>query len=435
MFSIQGHYKIDSYRPDHSLEKSSDYMGNFITSSGLSFPFSIPFASTFKYLSLGSGTGINTVYTTGLQTPITQFTSLSQYVQGACGVIESPSGLKLFRGWLISGITGSQYSAGLTIGELGVSPSPISGDGTGVLFSRIVVNPTFNIPSGNYSIVSYRLDFGMPTGLQKFYRIINTNQVNNTDNPVCRYWNQLSGIYSIVHNGLIRINELGENEEPGIKASLESSDMSSNHVAYLSTDNQQFTLNGWSGGLVDTGVFKPWNPNGLSLSSGVAQYHYSVDSTTLSRLTNARRDSILVPDSGDFKTEISFLAHQKDNSILTISPDSYVSTGRSRSVTRLYSWPNTQNQFQDEFGNDRRVKSLVLSYSDGASYYPYCDMQFASSGLKQNFARNTDNFTYSGSSITGDFVFLDPYDNLSLSFRLGWSAPCPSNVSGCPGYS
>jgi hypothetical protein len=435
MFSLQGYYKIESYRPDHSLEKSSEFMGNFITSSGLSFPLSIPFASTFKYLSLGSGTGVNTVYTTGLQIPTNQFTSMSDYVQGACGKIESPSGLKLFRAWLVSGITGQYYANGLTIGELGVSPSPISGAGTGVLFSRFVVNPTFNIPSGNYSIVTYRLDFGMPTGLQKFYRIINTSQVNATDNPVCRYWNQLSGIYSIIHNGLITIDQDGENVEPGMKASLEPCDRSDNHKAYLSTDNQQFTLNGWSGGLVDTGAFKPWNSNGLSLSSGVAQYHYTVDDATQSRLTNARRDLILVPDSGNFTTEVSLTAYQKDNSIVTFSTDSFVATGRSRSVTRLYSWPNTQNQFQDEFGNDRRVKSLVLSYYDMAAHYPYCDMQFASSGLKQNFTRNTNNFTYSGSSITGDFVFLDPYDNLSLSFRLGWSAPCPSNVSGCPGYS
>lgn len=147
------------------------------------------------------------------------------------------------------------------------------------------------------------------------------------------------------------------------------------------------------------------------------------------------RGEILVPDSGDFTAEVTITAYQKNNSIVTISNDSYVATGRSRSITRLYSWPNTQNQFQDEFGNDRRVKSLVLAYSESDSYFPYCDMQFASSGLKQNFTRNTNNFTYAGSSITGDFVFLDPYDNLSLSFRLGWSAPCPSNVSGCPGYS
>ena len=59
-------------------------------------------------------------------------------------------------------------------------------------------------------------------------------------------------------------------------------------------------------------------------------------------------------------------------------------------------------------------------------------MLFATSGLIQTFgAVDTGNYTYSGASITGDYVFLDVYDNLSLSFRLGWSAPCPSNVSGC----
>lgn len=428
MFSLNGKFRINVYNQNGELNHSTDYLNNFITSSGLSYPYDAPFPECFKYLSIGSGTGINTLLTTGLSYVNTQFSSMGSYVNGACGSNETSSGLNHYKAWLVSGITSP-----LTINELGVSPAPVSGGYiSGVLFSRIVTPSPITISSGDYSIITYRLDIAAPTGLGSFANIINTAQVNSVNNPVCRYWNTLSGIYSVVHNGLRTISSAGITNVPTFGDPLEPSNRdTTNLIAYLSTDNQQFTVNSWSGGKISTGLFQPWNPNGKPLGTGVCAYHNTLDTFTSSRIINIRRDTHVIPDSGNFTNEINKLDFQKNSSITTITPDSYVSTGRSRSITRLFSWPNVSNQFQDIFGNDRRVKSLVLSYGT-TTYYPYVDMLFATSGLIQTFSPvDTNAYTYSGASITGDYVFIDSYNNLSLSFRLGWSAPCPSNVSGC----
>ena len=162
-------------------------------------------------------------------------------------------------------------------------------------------------------------------------------------------------------------------------------------------------------------------------------YHDSLDTTTKDRIKNARRGTVEHPDSDDFTSESNATVYQEDSTITTITPDAYTETGRSRSITRLFSWPSVQNQFIDAAGVPRRIKSMVCAYTD-SDYYPYADFLFASSGLELDLPVNTGASTIDADAFTGDYVFIDPYDNLSLSVRLSWSSPCPTNVSGCPGY-
>jgi hypothetical protein len=441
MLRVNGAYKVDIYNEDR-LTQSSDFQSNFITSTGLSYPFSSPFADCFKYMSVGSGTGINTVNTTGLAVPYAAFTSLGSHVKSANGFTETVSGMRLYRAWLISGVTGSQYGGGLPINEIGVSPREYGSGASGTLFSRLVPASPLTVPSGDYSIITYRLDVGLPTGVKSFNGLMNDSLVNPVDNPVCRYWSELSGEYSVVHNGLQTIHEDGGTisaEDSSLFGNpMEPAQNSSTLIsAYLSTDNQQFLFNWRQGGKIATGNFQPWRSTGYKLGTGLMQYNYSLSIEDRNALSNARRDSVNIPDSGDFTNHSSATVFQSDSSITTITPDSYTPTGRTRSITKLFSWPSTQGQFQDEFGNDRRIKSLVLAYGGGAgAKKPFVDMIFATSGGIQHYSVDTGNLNYNtGNNLTGDYVFIDPYNNLSMSFRHSWSSPCPDDVSGCPGYS
>jgi hypothetical protein len=437
MIRVNGSYKVDIYNEDR-LTQSSDFQSNFITSTGLSYPFDAPFADCFKYLSIGSGTGINSVLTTGLAEPYSDFTSLGSYVKNANGYIETVSGINLIRAWLISGVTGSQYAAGLPINEIGVSPESYGAGASGILFSRLLPASPLTVPSGDYSIVTYRLDIGLPTGIKSFNGLMNDKLVNVVDNPVCRYWSELSGEYSVVHNGIQAISEDGDtllaDDSEIFGNPMEPSQTNSTAIkAYLSTDNQQFLVDWRQGGKIATSSFQPWTATGHHLGTGLMEYNYSLSSEDKAALVGARRNSIDLPDSGDFTSQSSEMVYQADSSITTITRDAYVPTGRTRSITKLFSWPSTQNQFQDAFGNDRRIKSLVLSY--GASYKPFVDMIFATSGGIQHYSVDTGNLNYNtGSNLTGEYPFIDPYNNLSMSFRHSWSSPCPDDVSGCPGY-
>jgi hypothetical protein len=432
LLGLQGSYKIDIYNQGNQLVDSSDYVKNFITSTGLSYIYDTPLVDCFRYLSIGSGNSGNSVYTDGLESGDSRWQFKINYVNNACGTINTTSGVNLYRAWLISGITGETYNGGLDIEEMALSPNNVGASGKA--FSRVLSNA--NVPSGHYSIVTYRLEVAMPTGVKTFNGIINDTQVNITEpaEDVCRYWDLLSGKYSLVHHGLNTISSAGTKVLDSFGNPLEPSMRSTPELlAYLSTDHRQFTVNSWSGGKIDTGSFQPYAGDGKAMGSGVMAYHDELDDVTKAALTNARRDSIETPDATGFQAETVTVVEQKNNSILTITPDAYTETGRSRSITRLFSWPNVQNQFEDAGGTPHRIKSMVLSYYDG-SHRPYADFLFATSGLELDDPVNTGTYTIDTGSFTGDYVFIDPFDNLSLSIRISWTSPCPDSVSGCPGY-
>lgn len=75
--SLQGQFKFDLYDKEKKLLKSSDYINNFITKTGVFYPYHFAFADCFRFLSIGSGDLKNSILsideTTGLHKPIQEF--------------------------------------------------------------------------------------------------------------------------------------------------------------------------------------------------------------------------------------------------------------------------------------------------------------------------------------------------------------------------
>ena len=112
MISLNGQFKADIYNQNDELVESGKYADNFITSTGLCYPLTMPFADTFKYLSLGSGKQENDLWTTGLYSgckpliyqtvPVGHnFLWTTGVVSSACGYTTHKSGVELYRGWRI----------------------------------------------------------------------------------------------------------------------------------------------------------------------------------------------------------------------------------------------------------------------------------------------------------------------------------------------
>jgi len=431
---LKGQFTIQTYGPD-GFEKSKKVIPNFITSTGLSFPYSIPLGECFKQLTIGSGIGINTVLTTGMESGNIDYANLVNYVSDACGTINTNSGVSLFRAWRIPFGESVVNDYPLSIAELGVHPTDLGVSSSGYLFSRVL--PNVVIDTGDYSVITYSLNIGLPTGIKSFYGIINSSLVNTSDSPVCRYWNRISGRYSVIHHGLNTIGVDGLIREESFKSPLEPSNRSTSALkAYLSTDNKQFIVNSYSGGAIDTASFQPYTAEGLPFGTGLCSYHREIAGGLETRLVDIRKGTFKIPLNTDFRLEGDSSSEVKVNSLTTITQDSYIATGRTRSLVRLFSWPNAQNLFEDVSGNPNKIKSLVLSQSVYGSHYPYCDVIFSTSGASElNYSVDTDNHTYDPNSLTGNYAFIDPFDNLSLSFRLSWGSDCPDSVSGCPGYT
>lgn len=71
---LQGQFKFDLYDKSGNLLKSSDYVNNFITQSGLMYPMHFAFADCFRFLSIGDSDVQNSITleseTVGLTSPI-----------------------------------------------------------------------------------------------------------------------------------------------------------------------------------------------------------------------------------------------------------------------------------------------------------------------------------------------------------------------------
>src|ERR1700761_2387038 len=114
--SMHGRYKFDVYASGGAHKWSSDYSKNFITSTGLVYPSLFAFADCFRFLSIGTGLGGNSISggfngwgTTGLTNPVPAYTYIgsrdcngnSQYEPNGCGYVEAISGIILSRAWRI----------------------------------------------------------------------------------------------------------------------------------------------------------------------------------------------------------------------------------------------------------------------------------------------------------------------------------------------
>jgi hypothetical protein len=261
---LQGKFKFDVYNADGSLDYSTE-KGNFITPTGLSYINEYAIADCFRYLSVGTGSGHNTILsggTTGLQFPLTgsgyayiggsQVSSCTnrrgnQYFSIYCGTSVESSGLKLSRGWRIpsTGFFPQDY----TLAEFMVTPGPpivngfFNGSATGICHcnQQIYVSPSESgaVVAGTESIDFFLNYPNICRADKAFSRIIKTLPVKQSQYVLAQYfvlvsadsgvktfsfpshrdnpfdgvtgegsenWNGSSGLYNLVSYGLKRIN-------------------------------------------------------------------------------------------------------------------------------------------------------------------------------------------------------------------------------------
>jgi hypothetical protein len=258
-FNIQGQFKFDVYGSSGELKSSSDYIKNFITSTGLCYPAYYAFADCFRFLSLGSGSTGNSILTsvnngwgtTGLQSgsPFmyigsrTNLASASStnYELGACGYQENQNYVNLSRGWRIpsggNGFTGPYAFREFMVspgrpaitGMLGGLPSTacacdeyvdtghgvfVNGQdcshiashytspsicGADKAFARVL--SSVNVSQGDFLIVTYDLKVSYNTGVQYF-----SFNINNPT-PSTNWTGKFRGYSNIIHHGIKLIND------------------------------------------------------------------------------------------------------------------------------------------------------------------------------------------------------------------------------------
>ena len=140
-YSVAGKFKFDIYSKEGNL-KNSIYSDNFITPTGLSFLNNFAYADCFRYLSLGSGTAVNSVKansvgTTGLSQPLWQYAYIggntegmgcsdgsesNQYVSQGCSYRIDPTGVVLSRAWRVPVDQNSFFSGPYLFKEYMLSP-------------------------------------------------------------------------------------------------------------------------------------------------------------------------------------------------------------------------------------------------------------------------------------------------------------------------
>jgi len=333
MFNLYGEYKVDIYNQDNELVESSDYFSNFITTTGLSYPYSMPFADTFKWLSLGLSSTPNTIHTTGLGTFINgtdykeartgEFSYTTGFFNEGCGFIENLSGVDLYRAWRIPQSGGSLMKKDLNFKEIMVTPGRRSGIGvkddfdflyTGgaraeahtsglTAFSRVVHDMT--IPSGDWAVITYKLGVTIDLEVKNFNKFIGLYEADHSktngtpfSGPVM--WQSLTGQARVLHPG-IRVIEgavgevaaaggddgsnteptAGETIEPAFKSPMEPFESGEALGSFFSTDNTQWLLDPYLGGKVLTGAFKPWNElSGATIGTGFPEFYHDIYSAS-----------------------------------------------------------------------------------------------------------------------------------------------------------
>jgi hypothetical protein len=269
---LEGAFKVDLFNGQGQMVSTTDYFSNFITPTGLAYPYVYAFADCFRYLSIGrsatanSGTTtLNNLGVTGLFDPINSYqvsngtSQVSNYIDwrayatggetATCGTVVTEQGPRFYRAWNIpsgNGLVMNEPTAdGLAISEFMVSPSSGT-DPTGkYAFSRVVRN--LFIPNGHRAVVSYQLRINIRnTGVTMFsggtFRTGNAEIEN--DVQLVSGWANLSGYYRQVYHGLRCVDQIGMTYTPKLGDAMEPSSQNTNKMVwYLSPDNGQFDVN------------------------------------------------------------------------------------------------------------------------------------------------------------------------------------------------
>jgi len=266
-YGLQGQFKVDIYNQSGELVDTTDYFSNFITQTGLSYPYTYNFPDCFRFLTLGVGMSANTMDTTGIEvtsviaaknvnTNLSEYQTLgylhdphldkkSDASAGSCGTRIGSDGPAMYRGWVLPTGDDNYMAHTVAINEFMVSPS--SGqDPTGrYAFSRVQRSVT--LPSGTKTIVTYMLNVKIQnTGIKSFESgTFNTGQaeISEQENLV-ESFGSLSGYYRQVYHGIRCVDNQGRTFIPKYGDPMEPSNVRLDQLSlYFSPDNSQFDSN------------------------------------------------------------------------------------------------------------------------------------------------------------------------------------------------
>ena len=331
-------------------------------------------------------------------------------------------------------------------------------------FTRIVKD--ISVTTDDYLVVNYALTVNYPTGIVPF----DVGVTRNSPNPdsATYNWRRVSGASSLVHPGIKLINNgdvtavgavtqienyeyrAGESFVPPLGDALEPSTSSTYKIAYLSNDNLQFLVNSYSGG-ASGGWSK--QPSGLMLfnrnwitdtsnSSSVLGNDIDKAQFNSPRSENTQNYSAY-PSQTDFRDATDYSTIANGTFIPeTIEPaaisqkldTSYVFTGRQRATTLSFQYKDLDRT------TNFPVRAFVYGYNATNYWFPAIDSLIYPSGSNRltpkvdiplkTYPDPEDILT---SSTSTGYNYYDMFNNiLQIELRLGWSAPCPNGISGCP---
>ena len=430
-FKLNGEYKYTIFDSQKNIKRESDYFSNFITSDGLRFIYFTGFAHNLEYLSLGSSNTANSLSTTGLSAPINDFQYFTGFLSNSVGTQVNPSGLSFYKTWLIPSLT-SGVSKNYTVREFSVSP-----DETGY-FSRAFSRATglAELVTGDFLSVTYRLNVSHDTGIKTFLNVVATGSSNKFTDSY-KSFDYFSGIYSLMQPALKmllpiegasvqpegKIGEVKEVEYLGM--GMEPSCPADNLFCYFSEDEAQFLVTPSGEGGANSSY---------SLSSGVHKYLYNAPVVDGSIEKNIRWKNFKAPSTGDITATNSIAEtgiHKNSTSSIPALSLSIDGTGRQRHLFRTFGWIGASTPDLINY----QWKSMVLGYQkpededppDGEEIVPYVDSLLGTSlgELRpQKYVYNDQGIKTGWLYNTGDYLNLDSNNNLTLSFKLSWSAPC-----------
>jgi len=446
-FKLNGEYKYTIFDSQKNIKKESEYFSNFITSDGLRFIYFTGFAHNLQYLSLGSSNAVNSLSTTGLYAPIKDFEYFTGFLSNSVGTQVSLSGLSFYKTWILPSPT-SGVSENYTVKEFSVSP-----DHTGY-FSRAFSRATglVELTTGDFLSVTYKLNVSHDVGIKTFLNVVSTGDSNKFTDSY-KSFDYFSGIYSLMQPALKVLlpiqgaktqpeGKIGEVKQVGyLGMGMEPSCPAQNLFCYFSEDESQFLVTPSGAG---------GKNSSYSLSSGVHKYLYDAPVLDGSIKKNIRWKSFEAPSTGDIKTADSIKEtgiHKNSTSSIPSLNISIDGTGRQRHLFRTFGWIGVSrpNLIESEW------KSMVLGYQkpedpeypeippDGKEIVPYVDCLLGTSlgELRpQKYVYEPETglvpqvFKTGWLYNSGDYLNLDSNNNLTLSFKLSWSAPC-GDATGC----
>ena len=445
-FKLNGEYKYTIFDSQKNIKRESDYFSNFITSDGLRFIYFTGFAHNLEYLSLGSSNAANSLSTTGLSAPINDFQYFTGFLKDGVGTQVNPSGLNFYKTWLLPSPT-SGVSKNYTVKEFMVSPGS-GGDledffqqGTGY-FSRAFSRATglAELVTGDFLSVTYRLNVSHDTGIKTFLNVVSTGSSNKFTDSY-KSFNYFSGIYSLMQPALKVLlpiegasvqpeGKIGEVKEVGyLGMGMEPSCPAANLFCYFSEDEAQFLVTPTGAGGANSSYL---------LSSGIHNYLYDAPTKKDSIKENIRWKIFNAPSTGDITATNSIAEtgiHKNSTSSIPALSLSIDGTGRQRHLFRTFGWIGASTQDLINY----QWKSMVLGYQkpedpeypevppDGKEIVPYVDSLLGTSlgELRpQKYVYNDQGIKTGWLYNTGDYLNLDSNNNLTLSFKLSWSAPC-----------